>query len=292
MPDKLDIGENSRGEKLKVSDAKLKLDTENAGWWLSCTENIFSGERSLDGFIPLDTLIASVPHAAPQQAKKEPELGNRLRWLDGLAENASRWTGRRAERKIAGASPGGTDGDEQKAKIVAKHTPRKMSIQWEPMKILVFLLLAYTAVMLLIHVSTGKLLKEWDGPAESWIKSQFPPQRVLRVEALYWSLSLAIWPLWPSPAWKAVVVVFAVIHLGVWMASELHLIHLDDGDAPPARTRKTHRLIIAFDLVEAGALVAIAWLAVSDVLHPGQHLMAQHAARLSFAHGWLYCSFV
>ena len=160
------------------------------------------------------------------------------------------------------------------------------------MNLLVFLLLAYTAVMLLIHVSTGKLLKEWDGPDESWIKSQFSPQRILRVEALYWSLSLAIWPLWPSPAWKAVVVVFAVIHLGVWMASELHLIHLDDGYAPPARTRKTHRLIIAFDLVEAGALVAIAWLAVSDVLHPGQYLMAQHAARLAFAHGWLYCSFV
>ena len=83
MPDKLDIGENSRGEKLEVSDAKLKQDTENAGWWLSRAENMFSGERSLDGFIPLDTLIASVPHAAPQQAKKEPELGNRLRWLDG-----------------------------------------------------------------------------------------------------------------------------------------------------------------------------------------------------------------
>ena len=66
-----------------MSDAKLKQDTENAGWWLSRAENMFSGERSLDGFIPLDTLIASVPHAAPQQAKKEPELGNRLRWLDG-----------------------------------------------------------------------------------------------------------------------------------------------------------------------------------------------------------------
>lgn len=60
MPDRLDIGENSPGEKLKVRDAKLKLDTENAGWWLSCAENIFSGERSLDGFIPLDALIASV----------------------------------------------------------------------------------------------------------------------------------------------------------------------------------------------------------------------------------------
>ena len=191
-----------------------------------------------------------------------------------------------------GASPGGTGRDEKKAQIVAKHAARKMPIGWDPMKILVFLLLAYTAAMLLIHVSTGKLLKEWDGPAESWIKSHFPPQRALRVEALYWSLSLAIWPLWPSPAWKAVVVVFAVIHLGVWMASELHLIRLDDGDAPPARTRKTHRLIIAFDLVEAGALVAIAWLAVTDVLHPGQHLIAQHAARLAFAHGWLYCSFV
>lgn len=236
--------------------------------------------------------IASVPHAAPRQAKKKPKLGNRLRWLDGWLKCKQVDWETRTERMIVGASPSGTDGDEQKAKIVAKDAPRKMLIEWDPMKILVLLLLAYTAVMLLIHVSTGKLSKEWDGPAESWIKSQFSPQRVLRFEALYWSFSLAIWTLWPSPAWKAVVVVFAVIHLGVWMANELHLIHLDDGDAPPARTRKTHRLIIAFDLVEAGALVAIAWLAVSDVLHPGQHLMAQHAARLAFAHGWLYCSFV
>ncbi len=138
--------------------------------------------------------IASVPHAAPQQAKKKPKLGNRLRWLDGwLKCKQVDWETRR--EKDCRCQPNGTDGDEQKAKIVAKHAPRKMLIEWDPMKILVFVLLAYTAVMLLIHVSTGKLLKEWDGPAESWIKSQFPPQRVLRVEALYWSFSLAIWTL-------------------------------------------------------------------------------------------------
>ena len=45
------MGTNSCGEKLKVSDAELKQDTENAGWWLSCTENIFSGEgRSMASF--------------------------------------------------------------------------------------------------------------------------------------------------------------------------------------------------------------------------------------------------
>jgi hypothetical protein len=160
------------------------------------------------------------------------------------------------------------------------------------MTIFAFLLLAYTSVMLLIHVSTGKLLKEWDGPAESWIKRQFPPRRALRVEALYWSLCLGTWHLWPSPAWKAVIIVFAVIHLGAWMASELHVFQLNVRDPPSAQTSKTRRLIIAFDLIEAGALVAIAWLSVLYVLHPEQHLMAQHAARLVIAHGWLCCSFV
>ena len=153
------------------------------------------------------------------------------------------------------------------------------------MRFLAFLLLAYTAVMLLIHVSTAKLLREWGGPTESWIKMQFSPQRALRVEALYWAFSLAGWVLWPSFAWKTMVVVFAAIHLGIWVASELHVIPLNIGNVPSAQTSKTHRIIIAFDLAEAVALVVMAWLTLSYVLHPGQHLLAQHVAQLAFPNG-------
>lgn len=82
---------------------------------------------------------------------------------------------------------------------------------------------------------------------------------------MYWLLLLASWPLWPSPAWKAVVVGFAAIHVAVWLASELQTIRSGVATAPPP---KAHRFIVAFDLVEAVALVAIAWFAVFHLLQP------------------------
>ena len=133
------------------------------------------------------------------------------------------------------------------------------------MTILAFILIAYTVVMLLIHVSTGKILEAWDGgsgPAALWIQRRFPPQRALRVEALYWALSLVAWSIWPSFGWKIAVVVFAAIHLGIWAAGELHAIRLKSDEALTAKSHKVHRTIIAFDLVEAALLVAIAWLSV------------------------------
>ncbi|MGH9360027.1 MAG: hypothetical protein ACRD1O_12755 [Terriglobia bacterium] len=142
------------------------------------------------------------------------------------------------------------------------------------MKILALVIIAYTAVMLLIHVSTGKILKAWNGPAGSWIKRRFPPQRALRVEALYWLLTLAAWPLWPSSAWKTLVVVFAAIHLTVWGAGELRTIRLSGEGDLPAQTHHAHRAIIAFDLVEAAVLIAVGWLTVLYLLHAGQHLLA------------------
>ncbi|MDE3178925.1 MAG: hypothetical protein KGM47_04615 [Acidobacteriota bacterium] len=140
------------------------------------------------------------------------------------------------------------------------------------MKILAFIIIAYTAVMLLIHVSTAKILEAWDesvGPAGSWIKRRFPPQRALRVEALYWVLTLVAWSFWRSLGWKVVVVVFAAIHLGIWAAGELHAIRLNSSDAVPANNHKAHRAIIAFDLIEAVMLVAIAWLSVLYLLRRG-----------------------
>ena len=134
------------------------------------------------------------------------------------------------------------------------------------MKVLAFVIIAYTAVMLPIHVSTGKILDAWAGTAGSWIQRRFPPQRALRVEALYWALSLAAWSLWPALGWRVLVAVFAAIHLGIWAAGELHAIHLNTGDASPSDNRHVHRAIITFDLVEAMMLVAIAWLSVLYVL--------------------------
>ena len=124
------------------------------------------------------------------------------------------------------------------------------------MRFLAVVILVYSAVMLLIHLSTSKFLKEWSRPG-SWLQERFPPQRLLQVEALYWLLAIAGWRLWPSSAVKTIVVVFAVIHLGIWLAGELHLFRFSLGIAQTDKTRKADRFIIGFDLVEAAALVAI-----------------------------------
>jgi len=133
-------------------------------------------------------------------------------------------------------------------------------------KVLILLAISFTALMLLIHVSTWKILKEWSEPNGSWIKTRFPPQRALRVEALYWLLCLGGWTLWPSSAWKAMAVVLAGIHLGIWAASELHVVPVS---ALQTQSGKTRRSIIAFDLAEAGALVAILWLLIIHWFYTG-----------------------
>ena len=130
------------------------------------------------------------------------------------------------------------------------------------MKVLAFVLIGYTAVMLLIHVTSWKLLKQWNGPGDSWARRRFSAQTALRVEALYWLLVLASWPFWPSAGWKVVVVVFAVIHFGAWIVGELRAGQVGTVPGPPVKVQRT---IVGFDLVEAGALVAIGWLMILRV---------------------------
>ena len=132
------------------------------------------------------------------------------------------------------------------------------------MKALILLAISFTALMLLIHLSTWKILKKWSEPNGSWIKTMFSPQRALRVEAIYWLLCLGGWTLWPSSAWKAMVIVLAGIHLGIWAASELHVVPVS---AMQTQSGKTRRFIVAFDLAEAGALVAILWLVIVHGFH-------------------------
>jgi hypothetical protein len=136
------------------------------------------------------------------------------------------------------------------------------------MKILALVIAVYTVPMLLIHVSTGKILKAWGGPADSWIKEQCPPQRAVRIEALYWLLALAGWTFWRSLSWKVLIVLFAAIHLTVWLAGELKAIRLSvDGADSRSETGRLHEVIVVFDLLEAFVLAGAGVLAVLYLLH-------------------------
>lgn len=145
------------------------------------------------------------------------------------------------------------------------------------MKILALVIAVYTLPMLLIHVSTTKILKAWSGGVGSWITRHFSPQRALRVEAFYWLLTLLVWSIWQPTAWKVLVALFAAIHLGIWLAAELGKIQLSgEATGDHEHARRLDRAIIIFDLVEAVVLVAVGSLAVLYLMHAagGLHSVA------------------
>ncbi|TAM84665.1 MAG: hypothetical protein EPN47_00690 [Acidobacteria bacterium] len=134
------------------------------------------------------------------------------------------------------------------------------------MKILGLLIVVYTPVMLLIHVGTSKILRAWNQHPTSWISRRLPPQRALRIEGMYWLLALAAWPLWHALGWKVVVVLFALIHLGIWAAGELTA----GRKKKPAFTTSPslNQIIIVFDSVEALVLTALGVIAVLFLTRP------------------------
>lgn len=128
------------------------------------------------------------------------------------------------------------------------------------MRTLALLIAIYTPVMLLIHVSTGKILKAWNEQSDSWITRHFPPRHALRIEALFWLLTLAAWSLWQPLPWKVIVVLFAAIHLGIWSAGELAMNR--NHTLAFTQNRSARRVIVVFDWVEALALSAVGVFAV------------------------------
>jgi hypothetical protein len=130
------------------------------------------------------------------------------------------------------------------------------------MKTIAIFIAAFTPLMLLIHLSTARILSAWGGEASSWIKRWFSPRRALRVEAVYWALALAAWPLWRASGWKITVGLFSGIHLAFWLVGELHPIRVTNG-VQPARglADPLQRLIVGFDLIEAAILCAVGWIA-------------------------------
>ncbi|MGH9444797.1 MAG: hypothetical protein ACRD3O_03600 [Terriglobia bacterium] len=135
------------------------------------------------------------------------------------------------------------------------------------MRILALIIVVYTPAMLLIHLSTGKILKAWKEQPNSWINRQFSPQRALRIEALFWLLTLAAWTLWQPLAWKVIVALFAAIHLGIWSAGELTT-NRNNGVAL-TQAGYMRRVIVVFDLVEAFVLAAVGVIAVLYLIHAG-----------------------
>ena len=133
------------------------------------------------------------------------------------------------------------------------------------MKILALLIAVYAPVMLLIHVSTGKILKAWNKQPDSGISLWFPPQRALRVEGTFWLLALAAWPLWRPFVLKVLVVAFSAIHFGIWAAAEFR--GRGKGESAFTASPATKRAIVAFDLVEA---VMLAWIGTVAILYLSQ----------------------
>jgi hypothetical protein len=133
------------------------------------------------------------------------------------------------------------------------------------MKILAVVVAAYTPLMLLIHLSTGRILKDWNQRPDSWISRWFPPLRALRVEGIFWLLVLAAWSLWRPLAWKIVLVVFAAIHLAIWAADEFggRARGLSAFNVGP----KMERIIVTFDLVESAVLATVGVVAVMYLMH-------------------------
>lgn len=134
------------------------------------------------------------------------------------------------------------------------------------MKILGLVIAVYTPVMLLIHLTTSKILKAWGEDPTSWISRRLPPRRALRIEGVYWLLALAAWPLWQSLVWRILVVIFAFIHLGIWGASEFMAGRKEESAFTTSPT--LNQIIIVFDSAEALVLTALGVVAVFFLTHP------------------------
>ena len=135
------------------------------------------------------------------------------------------------------------------------------------MKILALLVAIYAPLMLLVHVSTGKILEAWNEHPGSWISRRFPARSALRVEGVFWLLALFSWFLWQSLLWKILVVLFAAIHLGIWAADEFRA-NGKSGSAFMVSPRM-QRAIVVFDMAEAVVLAGIGIVAILYLSHAG-----------------------
>ena len=72
--DKLGIAKNSREEKIRARDAKLKQDAENARMAKLYREHVL-GEKPVEGLVSINSIVPA-PKAAPAQETAEPVMGD------------------------------------------------------------------------------------------------------------------------------------------------------------------------------------------------------------------------
>jgi hypothetical protein len=122
------------------------------------------------------------------------------------------------------------------------------------MKLASALLLAFTAAMVLVHLTSGRLLrKAWAGQAPGWLSVL----NIFRFEGIYY-LALMVYVAWQRGRFLLLpLLVMAALHMAGWAMAERRREWLTETGGKAVRARILVG-VQAFDLAETVVLVYIA----------------------------------
>jgi hypothetical protein len=117
-------------------------------------------------------------------------------------------------------------------------------------------LLAFTAAMVAVHLTSGRLLRwAWAGGAPGWLNVR----NIFRFEAAYY-VALMAYVVWGKGRFLlAPLLAMAVLHIGGWAVAEGRRGWLVESGGEAARARILKGVQI-FDLGETVVLVYVAWV--------------------------------
>ena len=118
------------------------------------------------------------------------------------------------------------------------------------------LLLAFTAAMVLVHLTSGRLLRRaWRAEAHGWLSAL----NIFRFEGVYY-LALMVYVVWQRGRFLLLpLLVMAALHVAGWAVAERRREWLAEAGGEAARARILAG-VQAFDLAETVVLVYIAWV--------------------------------
>ena len=124
------------------------------------------------------------------------------------------------------------------------------------------LLLVFTAAMILVHLTSARLLhRAWAGEAPGWLSVL----NIFRFEGIYY-LALMTYVAWQRGRFLLMpLLVMAVLHVAGWAVAEQRREWLAGAGGGTARTRILAG-VQAFDLAETVVLVYIAWVLARAIL--------------------------
>ena len=123
------------------------------------------------------------------------------------------------------------------------------------------LLLVFTAVMILVHLTSARLLRRaWAGEAPGWLSVL----NLFRFEGVYY-LALMAYVAWQSGRFLLIpLVIMAALHVAGWAMAERRREWLEGAGGALGRTRILAG-VQAFDLAETVVLVYIAWVLAQTI---------------------------